>query len=140
LKKGFVAIPVLLLLLAVSACNNTSSKLMGEWRHVKEVSDANRNGTMDAADSAKDLTGEDLFIIFNRDGTLIVSYNGATNADNPAENKWSIEGNDYLKIANKTDSSSSVIYLHIDELTSKKLTLKDTSGGVTTWNVWKKRE
>ena len=125
------------------SCNSASSlkdKLRGEWKHVKEVTDANNNGIMDSGDTNKDLAGEDLFIIFNSTGTLIVSYNGTSNADNPGENTWSLEkDNAWLKIVNKSDSSSSVTWLHIDDISSKRMTLKDTSGGVTTWNVWEKR-
>lgn len=145
MKKGhFIIFGLYFLLAATAACNNASSikdKLRGEWKHIKEVTDANNNGILDSGDTNKDLTGEELFIIFNSTGTLIVSYNGTSNADNPGENKWSLEnGNTYLKIVNKTDSSSTTALFHIDEFTSNKMTLRDTSGGVTIWNVWEKRD
>lgn len=116
-----------------------SETLKGQWKLVKEIADDNGNGTLDSSDKKKNLGDALMTITFNPTGTMIVSYDGASNADAPGENTWELEaGNTYLKIVNNAPATASTTHFHIEEITAKSMVLKDTSDGVVTWVYWEK--
>jgi len=115
--------------------SDVRDKLIGKWRPIKSVEDFNGNGRIDPNDLYKDPPLDDFFVTFNANGTVIVIYMNDT-----SEQTWSLERNNtYLKMISTSGGNAGMIYEHIDSLTSTSIILKDTSGDLIRWNIWRKQ-
>lgn len=130
----------LLLLGSCKKDNNNNNvvhdNLIGSWKAVTDARDSNNNGIIDAGETTPDAMFVNYLWVFKSDGTLSYMEYGTILAG-----QWSwqlVANNSYLKTTD-AGAAGTVIYKHIDNISSTSLTLKDTSGGVTTWVTFQKQ-
>ncbi len=130
------------MIIALDSCkkksngNPTKDNLVGTWNPTTEAKDANGNGVMDGAEVVAAYLYGGHKLAFNADGTVsILAINGGLSG----EWTWALEQNNtYLRTADKK-TGTNVVYQHMDNITSTAMTLKDTTGGVTTWYIFAKQ-
>ncbi len=125
-------------LCASVSCKKSSggvkSLLEGKWKSEQVGYDKNGNGILDASERGNvDSLNE--YKLFNSNGTG--DDIGANFGLYPIPFYWLLsQNNQFLAIQ---DTSYAVIYYHIDTITSTQMILRDTAGGVASWNVYKKQ-
>ena len=114
---------------------SVSDRLHGTWRPAFNAADANGNGVLDASEKVADSTSTVFKMTFNSNNTLVIYYMD-TAID---QQSWNLQNGDtYIKFLDSAVGASP-LYLHIDEITSSSMTLKDTSGGVVSWSIYAKQ-
>jgi hypothetical protein len=139
-KSKLVIACICLLFVAFASCkkkHNPSAQdnIVGKWKITEEATDLNGNGVMDANEIHIDTSLSNIIVTFNANGTAITSLSGLPYYSF----LWALTNNStYLKTTD-TSSGGAIQFLHIDNLTSSSMTLKDTTGGTVGWEVWTKQ-
>ncbi|MCD6011067.1 MAG: hypothetical protein K0Q79_929 [Flavipsychrobacter sp.] len=111
--------------------NSTQNMITGTWKLTIEADDVNGNGVMDASEQMADTTN--YLTVYNAGGT------GHTIANGVHEDgfTWAVDGAT-LKLTD-TALTTLTINLHIDNISASKMTLSNTFGGSTSWEVFEKQ-
>ncbi|MDR3678948.1 MAG: hypothetical protein P4L41_03205 [Flavipsychrobacter sp.] len=116
-----------------SSSGGVKGMLEARWKSEETGIDKNGNGILDS----NEVTHTDSlnnYRVFNSDGSG--SDIGADLGNYPIPFQWAVStDNTYLRII---DTTNSAIIFHIDLISNSQLILKDTAGGIYTWNVYKK--
>jgi hypothetical protein len=112
----------------------TRDLIAGDWSMTIVADDHNGNGVMDSIEIA---TGS---ITPSPTYTFVSSGSGyVTLLSNPKTDfTWELVDNTTMKITGTTPTSTPVT-VTIDNLTATDMTLKNTAGGLTSWEVFKKK-
>lgn len=111
--------------------NSTEDNLKGTWKLTIEANDDNNNGVMDASEQMADSLDDRMVI--NSGGTGYTITDGA----NDGGFTWAVSGST-LKLTD-TANMGLTLNLQIENLTSSKMTLSNTFGGMKSWEVFEKR-
>jgi|GEM_PF-3235748 len=116
---------------------SAQSMLEARWKSEQVGYDKNGNGILDPSERGNvDSLNE--YKLFNSDGTG--DDIGANFGAYPIPFYWLMSANNqYLAIQDTSTKNNTIVYYHIDSLTSTRLILRDTAGGVATWNVFTKQ-
>ena len=102
--------------------SSSSASVVGTWKTDMVYVDTNHNGIMDPNELVKDTSLTHNFLIFNTNGTEIMTYDGAT-----IQSNWKlINNNTYIEVSGPAQSGGTY-YLYIQSLNSTTMVLKDTS-------------
>jgi hypothetical protein len=108
----------------------TKALLVNTWTYQSYAQDANQNDTLDNSE-IQTLPFADYYK-FNGDGTGTVTESGS---NTQMSMTWSFS-NDYKYITIIVPSYSLNVTMHIDQLTSNKMILKQVDNSGTTWNIF----
>ncbi len=120
-------------ILAIASCKKSTPSapiyLIGIWKFTSVANDDNHNGIMDASEvtSILDTVSAHILMTYNEDGTFIQTYYSSIE-----RGTWAYEyNNTYLKEI----THGNIYQYKIDNLTSSIFTIRDTSGGKTSWTI-----
>jgi hypothetical protein len=136
-----VIIGMCLLLAAFLSCNQKSGSsvkdnIVGKWKVVKDATDLNGNGKIDANEEVTDTANADFLLIFDANGSFTITAAGIQ----VAEMTWTLENdNTVVRTIDTSSGARDTTYQHIDNITATNMTLKDSSVVPVKWSVFVKQ-
>jgi hypothetical protein len=128
-------------LFAVVSCKKSSSspsvqsEIVGTWVASKDAVDLNGNGVMEANEIYADTSFPGATLVFSSSGTFSDVFMGIP----LVTGSWKLVNNNTYLETSDTLYGGSTDYQHIDNLTTTSLTLRDTTGGQTSWTILTKK-
>jgi hypothetical protein len=111
--------------------------ITGKWRKTRLAVDSNGNGAIDNLELLSVTSYDSTHVfVFSGDGSGSITSMNAVVGDF----KWSLENNNtYLKIAFPAGATGISGSRHIDTLAKYEMTLRDTTAGMTKWDLYTKQ-